>query len=192
VLVVAGSTLTVGVVSTLAPSQAIVHASAASVSAEYSTVSGAATAAGTAAVVDAAVAVPQARLTATVVAPRTTTATRTVRTAMVAPYRFGTVAYSQWWAKRLMAQRYGWKSTAQFRCLVTLWSYESHWNYRAHNYRSGAHGIPQALPGSKMRHAGRDWRTNPVTQVIWGLGYVKGRYGTPCGAMSHYRRHGWY
>ena len=115
-----------------------------------------------------------------------------VQVATVAPFRFGTVGYNQWWAKALMASRFGWTSPAQFQCLVTLWNRESHWNYKAHNGGSGAHGIPQALPGSKMRSAGSDWRTNPVTQILWGLGYVERRYSTPCGALSHFRSLGWY
>ena len=75
---------------------------------------------------------------------------------------------------------------------MNLWNRESHWNYKSHNKSSGAHGIPQALPGSKMAKVGTDWMTNPVTQIRWGLGYIKGRYGTPCGAWSHFRSHNWY
>ena len=115
------------------------------------------------------------------------------RTAAVAPFAFGTAAYAQWHAKRMMStSRYGWKATAQYVCLVNLWTRESHWNYRSHNKSSGAHGIPQAMPGSKMRVAGTDWMTNPVTQIRWGLGYIKSRYGSPCGAWSHFRSHNWY
>ena len=91
-----------------------------------------------------------------------------------------------------MATKFSWTSPTQYQCLVSLWNRESHWNYKAHNGGSGAHGIPQALPGSKMRTAGADWRTNPVTQIVWGLGYVKARYSTPCGALSHFHSHGWY
>ena len=115
------------------------------------------------------------------------------RVGAVAPFAFGTAAYSQWLAKRLMStSRYGWSSSAQYTCLVNLWTRESHWNYRSHNKSSGAHGIPQAMPGSKMRVAGSDWMTNPVTQIRWGLGYIKGRYGSPCGAWAHFRSHNWY
>ncbi|MEU9830647.1 transglycosylase SLT domain-containing protein [Streptosporangium sp. NPDC048047] len=85
----------------------------------------------------------------------------------------------------------GW-SRAQFGCLSLLWARESGWNHRAHNRYSGAYGIPQALPGGKMAGAGRDWRTNPRTQIKWGLSYIKQRYGTPCGAWGHFRSHGWY
>lgn len=90
----------------------------------------------------------------------------------------------------LVHQR-GW-SGAQYRCLARLWHRESRWNHRAANHRSGAYGIPQALPGSKMASAGADWRTNPATQIRWGLGYISGRYGTPCQAWAHSRGHGWY
>jgi len=85
----------------------------------------------------------------------------------------------------------GW-SQAEFDCLVALWNRESHWNVYAHNTRSGAYGIPQALPGDKMASAGADWASNPATQITWGLGYVAGRYGTPCGAWSHSELKGWY
>jgi hypothetical protein len=73
----------------------------------------------------------------------------------------------------------------QFPCLDRLWKRESGWNYRATNHGSGAYGIPQALPGRKMASAGADWETSPATQIRWGLGYIKGRYDTPCGAWSH-------
>jgi hypothetical protein len=83
-------------------------------------------------------------------------------------------------------------SPRQFRCLDRLWTKESNWNHRAVNHSSGAYGIPQALPASKMRRAGRDWRINPETQIKWGLKYIRSRYGTPCAAWAHSRRHGWY
>ncbi|WP_308433069.1 lytic transglycosylase domain-containing protein [Pseudolysinimonas yzui] len=85
----------------------------------------------------------------------------------------------------------GWDQS-EFECLVALWNRESHWNVYAHNPSSGAYGIPQALPGDKMATAGADWQTNPVTQITWGLGYIAGRYGTPCGAWEHSERKGWY
>ena len=85
----------------------------------------------------------------------------------------------------------GWDDT-EFNCLVALWNRESHWNVNAHNARSGAHGIPQALPGEKMASVGADWATNPATQITWGLGYISGRYGTPCGAWGHSEAKGWY
>ena len=73
---------------------------------------------------------------------------------------------------------------SQFGCLNKLWNKESGWNHRAENPSSGAYGIPQSYPGNKMSSAGADWRTNPATQIKWGLGYIKGRYKTPCGAWS--------
>ncbi|MBT0772824.1 hypothetical protein KIH74_28035 [Kineosporia sp. J2-2] len=93
-------------------------------------------------------------------------------------------------AKILLADR-GW-SSAQYTCLDSLWTRESTWNYQATNPSSGAYGIPQALPGSKMASAGSDWKTNPVTQIRWGLDYIAERYGTPCGAWSHSESVGWY
>jgi hypothetical protein len=80
----------------------------------------------------------------------------------------------------------------QFPCLDKLWKKESGWNHRAENPSSGAYGIPQALPGSKMGSEGSDWRTNPATQIRWGLGYIEGRYNTPCNAWSHSQNTGWY
>ncbi|MGK2852939.1 MAG: hypothetical protein ACSLE3_02340 [Microbacteriaceae bacterium] len=94
-------------------------------------------------------------------------------------------------ARTMMAQRYGWGDD-QFACLVSLWNRESGWRVAAYNASSGATGIPQALPGTKMATAGADWRTNPATQISWGLGYVAGRYGTACGAWQHLSSTGWY
>ncbi|MEN9751535.1 MAG: hypothetical protein RLZZ600_582 [Actinomycetota bacterium] len=85
----------------------------------------------------------------------------------------------------------GWTGS-DFDCLVNLWNRESHWNVNSHNASSGAHGIPQALPGNKMASAGPDWETNPRTQIIWGLGYIENRYGTPCGAWAHSEEFNWY
>ncbi|WP_433240176.1 transglycosylase SLT domain-containing protein [Streptosporangium sp. CA-135522] len=90
-----------------------------------------------------------------------------------------------------MVSARGW-TKSQFGCLSLLWTRESNWNHRAHNRYSGAYGIPQALPGGKMASAGRDWRTNPRTQIKWGLSYIKTRYGSPCGAWAHFRSRGWY
>jgi hypothetical protein len=94
------------------------------------------------------------------------------------------------YAKIAVAER-GW-SSSQFQCLDLLWKRESGWNYRAQNPSSGAYGIPQALPGSKMGTVAADWRTNPITQIKWGLNYIAGRYGTPCGAWAHSESRGWY
>ncbi|WP_336208016.1 lytic transglycosylase domain-containing protein [Nonomuraea sp. LPB2021202275-12-8] len=80
----------------------------------------------------------------------------------------------------------------QWGCLEKLWMKESGWNERAMNRYSGAYGIPQSLPGTKMASAGADWQTNAATQIKWGLGYIKGRYGTPCGAWGHSQARGWY
>jgi hypothetical protein len=82
-------------------------------------------------------------------------------------------------------------STSQWGCLDNLWNAESGWRYNAEN-ASGAYGIPQALPGSKMASAGADWATDPTTQIKWGLGYIKSTYGTPCGAWAHEEADGWY
>ena len=80
----------------------------------------------------------------------------------------------------------------QMPCLDKLWTKESGWNHKAYNSSSGAYGIPQALPGSKMGSVASDWQTNPATQIKWGLGYIKGRYGTPCKAWEHSQNVGWY
>ncbi|HXB49255.1 MAG TPA: lytic transglycosylase domain-containing protein [Streptosporangiaceae bacterium] len=82
-------------------------------------------------------------------------------------------------------------SKSQWGCLDDLWNAESGWRYNAEN-ASGAYGIPQALPGSKMATAGSDWQTNPTTQINWGLTYIKNTYGTPCGAWGHEQADGWY
>ncbi|MCT9931651.1 lytic transglycosylase domain-containing protein [Planotetraspora sp. A-T 1434] len=89
-----------------------------------------------------------------------------------------------------MAAARGWGD--EWGCLEKLWDRESHWNERAMNRYSGAYGIPQALPGSKMASAGSDWQTNAATQIKWGLGYIAGRYKTPCGAWGHSQATGWY
>lgn len=86
---------------------------------------------------------------------------------------------------------FGW-GREQYSCLVKLWERESNWRVNAYNASSGAYGIPQALPGNKMATAGPDWLTNPETQINWGLGYIKSRYGSPCGALSHSDTHNWY
>ena len=90
-----------------------------------------------------------------------------------------------------MLGSYGW-SASQFSCLQPLWNAESGWNVSASNTSSGAYGIPQALPGSKMASAGADWQTNAATQIRWGLGYIRSVYGSPCGAWSHEQASGWY
>jgi hypothetical protein len=86
---------------------------------------------------------------------------------------------------------YGWEG-AQWACLSELWNRESGWRHTAGNPTTGAYGIPQALPGDKMAKYGADWRTNPATQIEWGLAYIKGRYGNPCNAWSHFLNKNWY
>jgi hypothetical protein len=81
---------------------------------------------------------------------------------------------------------FGW-GAGQFSCLDRLWIGESNWNYRASNSSSGAYGIPQALPGSKMGTVAADWRDNPATQIEWGLGYIKRSYGSPCNALAQWQ-----
>ena len=94
-------------------------------------------------------------------------------------------------ARQIMLSEYNWGSY-QFECLNRLWTKESHWNYKAHNYRSGAHGIPQALPANKMEIISTDWRKNPVTQMRWGLRYIEIRYETPCKAWAKFKRSNYY
>lgn len=102
----------------------------------------------------------------------------------------GTPAQNRALGKQMCLDR-GW-SAGQCADLDKLWQKESGWNHKAHNGGSGAHGIPQALPGSKMSSHGSDWATNPRTQIAWGLDYIKGRYGNPSNAWAHAVRTGWY
>lgn len=90
-----------------------------------------------------------------------------------------------------MAAERGWTGE-QWTCLESLWTRESGWRWNADNPSSSAYGIPQALPGSKMASHGSDWLTNPATQISWGLEYIAGRYGDPCGAWAHSESVGWY
>jgi len=94
-------------------------------------------------------------------------------------------------AKTIMSSEFAWGDD-QYSCLNRLWTKESHWNYKAHNYRSGAHGIAQALPAVKMEIISDDWRTNPVTQIRWGLRYIDIRYETPCDAWAKFKRSRYY
>ncbi|WKX72310.1 transglycosylase SLT domain-containing protein [Streptomyces sp. XD-27] len=80
----------------------------------------------------------------------------------------------------------------QFQCFSNIVNHESSWNYRASNPSSGAYGLVQALPGSKMASAGADWQTNPATQIKWGLNYMNERYGSPCGAWGFWQANNWY
>lgn len=92
-------------------------------------------------------------------------------------------------ARQLLGE-YGW-GDGQFSCLESLWTKESGWNYQAYN-PSGATGIPQSLPGSKMASAGTDWQSNATTQIRWGLGYIQSVYGSPCSAWGHSQATNWY
>jgi hypothetical protein len=94
-------------------------------------------------------------------------------------------------AKSILLNEYGF-SEKEYKCLNSLWTKESHWNYKARNARSGAHGIAQALPASKMNVVSTDWRTNPVTQIRWGLRYISIRYETPCKALAKHKRSNYY
>jgi hypothetical protein len=94
-------------------------------------------------------------------------------------------------AKSILLDEYGF-SEKEYKCLNSLWTKESHWNYKARNKSSGAHGIAQALPASKMNVVSTDWRTNPVTQIRWGLRYISIRYETPCKALAKHKRSNYY
>ena len=91
---------------------------------------------------------------------------------------------------RVLVARQGW-SAGQFGCLDRLWQRESNWRVNAQN-PSGAYGIPQSLPASKMASMGSDWRTNPITQIRWGLSYIADAYGSPCTALEHSYRYNYY
>jgi hypothetical protein len=94
-------------------------------------------------------------------------------------------------AKSILMDEYGF-TEKEYKCLNSLWTQESNWNYKSRNKKSGAHGIPQALPASKMNIVSTDWRTNPVTQIRWGLRYISIRYETPCKAWAKHKRSNWY
>ena len=94
-------------------------------------------------------------------------------------------------ARQILKNKYGY-GDSDFDCFNNIIIRESMWDIDATNPSSGAYGIPQALPGSKMASAGSDWRTNPATQIIWAIGYMEDRYGSPCAAWSFKRANGWY
>jgi hypothetical protein len=98
-------------------------------------------------------------------------------------------AENQAYAKKMNALK-GWGGC--WSSLLTMWNHESGWNEHASNPGSGAYGIPQALPGSKMASAGPDWHNNAMTQIAWGLAYVGSRYGDPCKAWGFWQAHHWY
>ena len=100
-----------------------------------------------------------------------------------------------YYAKKLghqMARQHGWHGLRQWHCLRRLWNLESSWHVHADNPNSGAYGIPQAMPGKKMNSSGPHWRRSAQTQIRGGIRYVQGRYHSPCGAMRHKNREGWY
>jgi hypothetical protein len=92
---------------------------------------------------------------------------------------------------RSLLRRFHW-GHRQFWFLNLLWARESGWDRHASNPNSGAYGIPQAVPGSKMASAGRDWKSNAATQILWGMGYIEGRYRTPYRAWRQECLYGWY
>ena len=94
-------------------------------------------------------------------------------------------------ARQILQNKYGY-GAGQFACFDNIITRESRWNVHATNPSSGAYGLPQALPGSKMASIASDWRTNPATQIIWGIEYMDKRYGSPCEAWSFWQAHSWY
>lgn len=90
-------------------------------------------------------------------------------------------------AAQILMPEYGFTGDGQWQCLKNLWMGESDWRWNAENPSSGAYGIPQSLPADKMASEGADWRTNPVTQIKWGLEYIRLAYGTPCGAWEFWQ-----
>ena len=109
----------------------------------------------------------------------------------VSPAKTGSKAEYQQYAHDLVINTYGW-SEYDFQCLVNLWEKESGWNPNSHNGSSGAHGIPQSLPASRMASEGADYYTNGYTQIRWGLKYIKERYGSPANAWGHFQSKNWY
>ncbi|MFI5792177.1 transglycosylase SLT domain-containing protein [Streptomyces sp. NPDC051677] len=83
-------------------------------------------------------------------------------------------------------------NTAQYNAFANIVKHESGWDVNATNASSGAYGLVQALPGSKMASAGSDWKTNAKTQIKWGLDYMNSRYGSPLAAWSFWQANGWY
>ncbi|WP_258366410.1 transglycosylase SLT domain-containing protein [Curtobacterium sp. MCPF17_011] len=132
---------------------------------------------------------PDTDATDTDVATTSTSAQKPVASTPVAPVATPDPGSAQAIGQQMVAAR-GWGND-QYSCLVSLWNKESGWRVNAYN-PSGAYGIPQSLPGSKMASAGADWQTNPATQITWGLNYITGVYGTPCGAWAHSVSYNWY
>ncbi|MCL2515991.1 MAG: hypothetical protein FWD85_08335 [Microbacteriaceae bacterium] len=132
---------------------------------------------------------PTATQSASASSSASSASSATTTTVTAAPAAAVPTGSPQAWAQTYLASLG--MGADQFNCLVSLWNRESGWNVHASN-PSGAYGIPQALPGSKMATAGPDWQDNYQTQIKWGMGYVDGRYGTPCGAWAHSQATGWY
>lgn len=107
------------------------------------------------------------------------------------PHFFASKSYNRWYAQLYIKRAYGW-DTYNWKCLDRLWQLESGWNELAKNRRSGAYGIPQALPGNKMATMGKNWKKNPEVQIKWGSSYIKSRYKSPCKALAFMERRGWY
>ena len=103
----------------------------------------------------------------------------------------GSLSDYQQYAHDLCINEYGW-TEYDFACLVELWNKESGWDPNSHNNSSGAHGIPQALPASKMASEGDDYYTSGYTQIRWGLKYIVGRYNSPATAWDYFQSNGWY
>ena len=108
----------------------------------------------------------------------------------------GTRRHHLGWKKeiawKMMSHRFGWRPKYQFRSLNRLWERESSWRIHAYNAYSGAYGIPQAVPGSKMSSAGSDWQSSAGVQIRWGLRYIRAVYGKPRRAWAHEVAYGWY
>ena len=113
-----------------------------------------------------------------------------VEAAAVKPVAVDDPAAAQAYAAGQLAS-FGWGAD-QMSCLTQLWQRESEWLTSAENVSSGAYGIAQSLPASKMESVGSDWATNYETQIRWGMTYIQGRYGSPCGAWGHSNAIGWY
>jgi hypothetical protein len=119
---------------------------------------------------------------------------RAIALTIAAPIAFGAFTATAEASTVSQAQSYARSRVSyhQYRCLLPLWTRESSWRWNARNPSSGAYGIPQSYPASKMRSAGADWRTNYKTQIRWGVSYVNHRYGSPCNAWAFWQRHHWY
>jgi cytoskeletal protein RodZ len=132
---------------------------------------------------------PPTAPTTTTTRPKTTTAAPAPAAPVVPAVGCGAYSGNRLVACNLLGS-FGF-STGEMAALDPLWQHESGWSTSAAN-PSGAYGIPQALPGSKMATAGSDWQTNPATQISWGLSYIKSRYGSPSAAWSFWQSHNWY